>query len=345
MINVADRQIRRLSEKERGCTRNLYELCFPEDGRAFVDYYYREVVSQNEIYVVSEKDEILSMVHLNPYELTVGKMECKVPYIVAVATHPKYRHQGLMTSLFQKIFSDLWKRKVPFAFLMPAKESIYRPMGFRFISQQNRVEIPVKDCLRSQRLTVRPASWADIPDLTWISKRLLKGTYAKRTEQYYERMLLEQESQDGDIAILEKDGMICGWFYVSEENGVPMVRETVVEKQWEGLLLPSIAECYRFDEKIQIHGFFADLGGEAYPMMMGRIVDLAAYVSLVQERIPEGFSFTITDPVIQENQGSYVWREGKLQKIVGKPGLPFLNVEDIMEKFPLPAPVFLNELV
>lgn len=345
---VCAREVRKLTREEHGKTRTLYELAFPEDDQAFVDYYYEEVASRNGIYGVLEEGEVLSMLHLNPYELVIGEKECEIPYIVAVATRPELRHQGLMTSVFQKMFRELWREQVPFAFLMPAKEAIYRPFGFRYISGQNRMELKVKDYLKKEKLDSYPATYADVPDLSWFTSRFLKkhmGTYAKRTEEYYERLLLEQECQEGDIAVLTREGMICGWFFTGVNDGVPEVREAMVEEEVLPLLLPTVADCFRYDDKVRFFGFSKDLGGKEVPLMMGRIVNLSAYFSLIGEKVPEGFSFALKDQWIPENNGIYIWREGALCSIQDTPDIPILSAEELMEKFPLPGPVFLNELV
>lgn len=345
---VTDRVIRKLAPEEHGKTRKLYEVVFPEKEAAFLDYYYDEVASKNEIYGVTEGEDVLSMVHLNSYEICVGKEECRVPHMIAAAVHPMYRHQGMMTGLFRKTFGDLYMKKVPFAFLRPMRDMIFHFLGFRYISGQNRMEMKVTDYLGGEQLEVHPATYADVPDLVWISDKLLKGNmgiYAKRTEGYYERLLLEMECQEGDIAVLSREGMICGWFLTSVEQGLPVVREAFVKEDLLSRLLPTIAECFRYDDIVRLYGFSEKLGGECVPDMMGRIVNLEAYMSLVSRTVPERFSFALKDHWIPENNGAYIWSEGKLWKVAEEPVFPLFCVEEFMEKFPLPGPVFLNEVV
>lgn len=346
---VSERQIRKLDPSEHMRTKELYELVFSEDQGAFADYYYEEIASGNEIYAVTEGEKILSMLHLNFYDLIIGEEERRIPYIVAVATHPEHRRQGHMTALIRKAMEELACQQVPFAYLMPARKELYEPFDFRYISSQNQMEISVRDHLNKEKLEVRRASFADVPDLQWFSGRHLKtqkGTFAKRTESYYERMLLEQEASDGELAVLYQDGMICGWFYDSWEGSLPEVREAEVTREWEELLLPTIADCFRYDEKVKLISFPESLetkDAERKPLMMGRILDLAGYCRLVS--MPEGCSFSVTDRLIGENNGSFCFREGRLERIPHSPELPEYGIEEILMKFPLPGPVFLNELV
>ena len=348
---MSERQIRKLKKEEHILTKKLYELVFREDQGAFADYYYEEIASGNEIYAVLEGEKVLSMLHLNFYDLVIGEKERKIPYIVAVATHPEHRHQGYMTALLEKAMREMAKEGVPFAFLMPAREEIYRPFDFQFISIQNRMELPVQPYLQQEKLKASPASFADVPDLVWFSGRHLKkekGTFAKRTESYYERMLLEQQACGGDIAVLTSDGMICGWFYTSYEEKMPEVREAEVAREWEHLLFPTIADCFRYDEKVRLSAFPESLVNEQTekrPLMMGRILNLSEYLKLVGDHVPEGFAFSVMDRIVPENRGTFRMQGGQAANIEDSIELPIYSIKEIMSKFPLPGPVFLNELV
>ena len=47
----------------------LWEEIFPEDTKAFLDYYYYIKAAKNQIYVVEEDGRICSMLQLNPYRI------------------------------------------------------------------------------------------------------------------------------------------------------------------------------------------------------------------------------------------------------------------------------------
>lgn len=122
-----------LSREQKEQSRTLYESAFPEDKRAFVDYYYRCKTQDNEILALKEEQQLVSMLHLNPYQMIVNGYEVKSNYIVAVATHKDYRHRGYMRLLLEKALRDMAAQKMPFTFLMPASEGIYAPFDFVWI--------------------------------------------------------------------------------------------------------------------------------------------------------------------------------------------------------------------
>ena len=52
--------IRKLEQSEHIATRKLWEEIFPEDTKAFLDYYYYIKAAKNQIYVVEEDGRICS---------------------------------------------------------------------------------------------------------------------------------------------------------------------------------------------------------------------------------------------------------------------------------------------
>ena len=113
-------------------TRKLYEEAF-DDPSAFVDYYYADKCTDNRMVVSIEDDEVIAMLHLNPYYLNLCGTTVKSYYVVAVATKEGRRHEGQMTRVFDKTFELLEKEHIPFVFLMPVDEAIYSFMGFETI--------------------------------------------------------------------------------------------------------------------------------------------------------------------------------------------------------------------
>ena len=126
--------LRDLAEKQ--ITRSLYTMVF-SDSTFYVDYYYREKCADNVVIIKSETDgekqTLLSMLHINPYELYFCQKTVSACMIGAVATLPSRRHEGHMRDLIQTAFAYLKEQGVPFCYLVPVDESIYRPFGFEQI--------------------------------------------------------------------------------------------------------------------------------------------------------------------------------------------------------------------
>ncbi|MCR5716377.1 MAG: GNAT family N-acetyltransferase, partial [Lachnospiraceae bacterium] len=114
-------------------TKDLYIRTFSEDPAAYVEHYYAERCRDNLIVIARDQSEILSMLHLNPYTLSVCGKTVQTYMIAAVATDLEHRHEGLMREVFKAALKELRMQKVPFVYLLPVDERIYEWLGFQTI--------------------------------------------------------------------------------------------------------------------------------------------------------------------------------------------------------------------
>lgn len=238
-------QIRKLKQEEHRESRPLYEEVFSEDSQQFVEYYYTEKTKDNQIYVVEEDGEIRSMLHLNPYQMSVNGTEKTTHYIVAVATQETYRKRGYMASLLKQTLKDLYQAQESFTFLMPASEAIYQPFDFRTVYEQNKPYLT--DLTGWEELTEK-----DCPELAqWANDRLKEHyqVFALRDEAYYQRLRKEYACDGAKLAVRKKDGVItdCGIWLPEEEKERPkiMIRIVDVRRMLMSLRLKSLtAVCF-----------------------------------------------------------------------------------------------------
>lgn len=172
--------IRYLADEEKYLSEPLYREAFPEDKDAFVKYYYSYVTKNNKILVVEQAGEVCSMLHLNPYRLSVNKSTVDAYYYVAVATKATCRHQGMMRSLLEKSLRDIHGEGNPFTYLMPANRAIYEPFDFRIVYEQKKVKLS----LEPNKANAQMAELFDV--------------YTLRDPWYVEKMLEEERVCAGD---------------------------------------------------------------------------------------------------------------------------------------------------
>ncbi len=208
---MEEKNVRKLKTEEHIRTRRLWEKIFTEDTPEFLDYYYSEKVRDNEIYVIEDNDEIVSMLHLNPYLMRIGEQIYQTHYIVAVATDERYRRKGYMATLLNYAMKVMKERGEPFTFLMPASEAIYKPFGFEFIYEQYRTKITGLQS-KDASLEVVRASLEDCKEIASFANEFLKdyGVVTWRTEDYYQTLLKEQASENGGILLLKRNGSLAG---------------------------------------------------------------------------------------------------------------------------------------
>lgn len=211
-------RVRKLEKREHIRSRKLWEKVFVEDSTEFLDYYYNVKALENEIYVIEDEDEVISMIHLNPFQMRIGDEIYDTHYIVAVATDEKYRRQGLMAKLLNHTMQVMTDRGEPFTFLMPAKESIYTPFGFEFVYEQAYGKMAGEIC--DNEISFREANGEDSQEIaSFVNAHL--GIYditTWRTEEYYQMILEEQKSENGGILLAIEKESISGVFCYAKEK-------------------------------------------------------------------------------------------------------------------------------
>lgn len=207
---------RKLQQEEHIRTRQLWEKIFTEDTPEFLDYYYSVKTIDNEIYVIEDGGKIVSMLHLNPYQIRIGDKIYQTHYIVAVATDERYRKRGLMKQLLNHVMQVMTDRGEPFTFLMPAAEAIYKPFGFEFVYEQKREKVVGKRCT-DEMLEIVTASEKDCQRIADFANEILceYDVVTWRDAKYYKTLLSELVSEGGDIILIKKESLIEGVFCYS----------------------------------------------------------------------------------------------------------------------------------
>ncbi len=230
-------EIRKLETEEHVRTRELWEAVFSEDTDRFLDYYYEYMTSHNDIYVVEKDSEIVSMLHMNPYQMMIKGTVFSSHYIVAVATKECERKQGLMGKLLRRALHDSYHSENPFVYLMPAAEEIYKPYDFVTVCEQKHYQYlgPMEGAnfvSHNPSISFEYAKAEHCEKLAEFVNEHIGASYqifTYRDESYYRQLLKEQACQKGGIIIVRKAGKMVGCFLTANE-GYQQVRELIFLK-------------------------------------------------------------------------------------------------------------------
>ena len=303
-------------------TRKLWEEVFTEDTKKFLDYYDSCVADHNQIFVEKEKDELVSMLQLNPYKVHIDGRDADSYYIVAVATREAYRHQGRMRRLLAEAMHQMYRERIPFTWLMPASEAIYQPFDFVTVYRQSMISIGTDISENhTENWVCRPCQKEQIPELVLWSEQFLKETSdisTVRSEEYYRRIWKEQESMNGQILLFYEKEQLKGYCFTGCEDSTEVweiaVRDEYQEKgnrKAVDALLRWFAKSAQFP--IRICGFLpgSEIEGISVkevsfrPMTMIRIVNLEAFAEYLQTSEEVIFELNIKDPILQANNGTF----------------------------------------
>ena len=355
--------------------RKLYEEIFDEDSPAFVDYYFRVKAAENEIFVVeNEKQEILATLHLNPYEMMFCGEKVKTNYIVAVATRADCRHQGMMRSLLQASLQEMYRRKETFTGLMPAAEAIYRPFGFRFIYEKNKMTVTA-DVLRraetdenwqihsdqevSGDIFCEEAKKEDLAELACFAEKQLSKlaeVYTVHDIAYFEQRMQEVECEGGSLILIRKEKEICGYFLALKKDREAW--EIVVEDAVQKKAFPAVLHWFGASEEKCTFTAFPQIWeqyaqSENVPAIMGRIVHLERFVCCLKIKKEQEWKIRLTDSLIPENNGYFIIKTGieggsliRVENLSEKEKKMFcsMDIGQLTEEL-FRLPVFLNEVV
>lgn len=297
-------ELRKLQENEHHLTRKLWEEVFAEDTEEFLDYYYFLKTRENEIYVIEEENQIRSMLHLNPYTIAVEDATFEGHYIVAVATEQNYRKRRYMQKLLCTSMLEMYQRKEPFTFLMPAAEAIYAPYDFRFIYDQKKCKVTGNP--GKLQVELKEASMFDIPAMVYFFEKHAAPkyqVYAVRDKDYYRTVLFEQQSQHGGIMLMKSGTEIVGMFFYSWE-GEFAVREPLYLEEYEEEFQKAIYVLKKEQEQVQIYAAReTGINVEEQSIIMARILHLERFLSLLKVKDGECLdcSFAVIDAVLMKN--------------------------------------------
>lgn len=273
-------KLRKLRPEEHIRTRRLWEEIFTEDTPEFLDYYYTVKTKDNEIYVIEEEGEIVSMLHLNPYQMRIRNKIYQTHYIVAVATDKRYRKRGLMRQLLNHSMMVMADRGEPFTFLMPAAEAIYKPFGFEFVYEQKREKVAGKKCV-DDTLRIINASVEDCEVIADFANEFLKDydVVTWRDAKYYMTLLSELASEDGGIVVLKRDSKIQGIFGYAKGEQL-QIREPLFYDEED---LQHVIYYFTGNEKDK--ALCIGYGKETKPMIMAKILNPQFDIDLKQVKV------------------------------------------------------------
>lgn len=352
--------IQYLTEAEKQLSRDLWEEAFPEDSRQFDDYYYKKKVKENRILALAEEpgtavsaaeisgtvseaesgrisapQQIAAMVQLNPYLVQAGSCRWQVDYLVGVATRKDKRHRGYMRSLLLQMMEDMRKAQMPFCFLMPAAEAIYRPFGFTYIFDQPRWRLQASAEGKLQRKRVAgkqrmsqesldaasAASWM----MGWLQYHY--QVFAVRDAAYVELLLEELASEDGALEALYDGDRLAGfqaaWGWGKKEQRLLYAESSYIEEAAEPkpAIMARIITPEEFVKAVKLKS-----GKEAGNLAEGEMTEKAAELTV---------NLWLEDPLIPRNDGLWHWHlnretswmERKEEPVPGQPQLKLTITE------------------
>ncbi|WP_300528529.1 GNAT family N-acetyltransferase [Peptacetobacter sp.] len=215
------------TDKDYDQIRKIWTYCFNEGEEVENCYFENKYRAENT--VVAELDgDVVASIHLNQHTIKLGNKEENVSYVVGVSTLPEARGKGMMKSLMNLSFEEMYNRGQNVSILMPIDFRLYRRFGFEncYDMMEHRINIEDLSAFRIER-DFKRAKESDIDNLIDIynkSNRRLNG-YTVRGKQRYDNMFKEVAADGGHIYICSDCGVYDGYVIYAINEGKFFVRE------------------------------------------------------------------------------------------------------------------------
>lgn len=215
------------TDKDYDQIRKIWTYCFNEGEEVENCYFENKYRAENT--VVAELDgDVVASIHLNQHTIKLGNKEENVSYVVGVSTLPEARGKGMMKSLMNLSFEEMYNRGQNVSILMPIDFRLYRRFGFEncYDMMEHRINIEDLSAFRIER-DFKRAKESDIDNLIDIynkSNRRLNG-YTVRGKQRYENMFKEVAADGGHIYICSDNSVYDGYVIYAINEGKFFVRE------------------------------------------------------------------------------------------------------------------------
>ncbi len=362
-------EIKTVTGEECKKLRPLWEEVFFEDSELFTDYYFEKKAAFNTGYVIG-KYPYDAMLFRTPYSLMIGKQQREISYLVGVATRKECRHKGYMKQLLLHSFKEMYDKKQPFTFLMPANPAIYEPFGFRYIYEREVWKLKEGKEKRDLSDLKAAGSGKEISgsklkaaamEADYKNNPKLHGIYAvsQLREKYPKLPVMEMLAEFSNKLLQERYRIYVhrdaayyerqllesraqnGDIYVQLEQG-GVTAFYLYAKEGEEVFLQEVLEkqpgVLRNVEK----------SGEKQPVIMARILHLEEMLKLITSPDKITLTLRVEDELLKENNGVYEWKitpEGSQVLKLGNAS----NAEISLHISELTAwilkKVFLNEIV
>ena len=317
-------EIRKATEKDKEIIIKLWKYSFNTDSQSFIDHYFSNIYSPENTLLAMESNKITTSLQLNPYSFLFMDRIIETKYIVGISSFPASRGSGSVKKLFNNIFQNLYKEKMPFIFLMGADYGLYTPFGFTNILDKYIISGKTKQLYQktekkhSFREITKDSNKNEIESITLFLKKNLSHNYSYyivRNKNNFKNNLKEILTENGFAYYLLKDNEISGYFFYYFEKDKIVIKEMFYNDT------DTLKEILKFiynhntqfpdfeirDDFLKTTNSFLqnprEIESKVLPFLMARIINLKEFLSLcnLEKLINEELKILITDKLIEEN--------------------------------------------
>ena len=316
-------------------TRILWDKCFSEEDKRFVDLYFEKRYNEQDNIFIEKDGKVVSALQLISYPFSYYGKTIGCAYLSGCCTDPEYRSQGLMNDVIIKSLNQAKNNGACFAALIPASESLFNYYeGTNFIPTFDYSKIRIKSNQQSA-VSDQPASGCQIISYRVAESQSLKDESELDFYQVYEYFNTKMRSRnccvqhdEYDFGVILKDlelfgnhllvakyaEEICGLAFCYLRNGEVFIKDFFAESA--AIFSDFITAAANTFDNETINIIVPPVPGQkTHRLGMARIIDAETMLRIYAMTHPKmKIEISIVDPILTHNNGTYYINNGVLDK-------------------------------
>mgnify|MGYP003520411710 CR=1 FL=1 len=323
-----------MNDRIKNETRVLWDKCFSEEDKRFVDFYFEKRYNENDNIFIEKDGKVVSALQLISYPFSYYGKTIGCSYLSGCCTDPDYRSQGLMNDLIIKALKQAKNNGACFAALIPASESLFNYYaGTNFVTtfdySKIRINLSQQSTVNSQQSSVLVSEFESASEFYEVyeyfnNKMRARNCCIQHNEYDFKVITDDLELFDNHLLVAKYGEDICGLAFCYLRNGEIYIKDVFAEssaifsdlisaagKMTKGESLKSKAS-----ESVSINILIPPVAGQkTHRLGMARLIDTETMLRLYAMSHPKmKMEISLVDTILPENNGTYYINNGTLDK-------------------------------
>lgn len=312
-----------ISDKIKKETRILWDKCFSEEDKKFVDLYFDKRYNDEDNIYIEKDGKIVSAMQLISYPFSYYGKTIGCSYFSGCCTDPEYRSQGLMNNLIINALKKAKSNGACFAALIPASESLFNfYTGTNFVTTFDYSKIHINKPRSNEQyisncnitsLCQLSESFYEVYDY-FNTKMRSRNCCIQHNEYDFSVIIEDLELFDNHLLVARYGDDICGLAFCYQRNGEIFIKDIFAESSAIlNDLITTAVKVYN-NESLNII-VQAVAGHKTHRHGMARLIDAETMLRIYAMSHPKlKLEISLVDPILTENNGTYYINNGVLEK-------------------------------
>ena len=332
-----------MNDRIKNETRVLWDKCFSEEDKRFVDFYFEKRYNENDNIFIEKDGKVVSALQLISYPFSYYGKTIGCSYLSGCCTDPDYRSQGLMNDLIIKALKQAKNNGACFAALIPASESLFNYYaGTNFVTtfdySKIRINLSHKDSETlshnvneslGQKSSVSISVFGSESESDFYevyeyfnNKMRARNCCIQHNEYDFKVITDDLVLFDNHLLVAKYGEDICGLAFCYLRNGEIYIKDVFAESSAIfSDLISAAAQWFNSQQPIansqsSINILIPPVAGQkTHRLGMARLIDAETMLRLYAMSHPKmKMEISLVDTILPENNGTYYINNGTLDK-------------------------------